>query len=181
MKNLILVLLLFGFFATGHSQILLKETKVEYRPESMKLDPLTNQLVLMIPEKQYREFENDPLTFLRSNFDIQKVLRDNKKEKYDSYSVNFKSTHGNLLANFDDQGELISSFQKFKNIRLPEDARLKILQQYRDAIVVKNIYIASTKGWDIKKEFYRVKIKDGDKTRKLKIHKENGSLVVAGL
>ncbi|MDX1601696.1 MAG: hypothetical protein R3209_01400 [Salinimicrobium sediminis] len=181
MKNLILVLLLFGFIGTGHSQILLKETKLEYRPESMKLDPVSNTLTIKIAEKNYGEFEKNPLAFVKNGFDIQRVLKDNEKEDYDSYQVSFKSTKGHLLANFDKDGELVSSFQKFKNVRLPEDARMKILQQYRDAVVVGNKHIAVSKGWDIQKEFFKVKLRDGDKTRRVKINKEQGAITLVGL
>ena len=180
MKNLILVLLLFGFIGTGHSQILLKETKLEYRPASMKLDPISNSLTIAIAEKNYGQFESNPLAFVKDQFDIQKVLRDNEKENYDSYSVNFKSTKGHLLANFDEDGNLVSSFQRFKDVRLPEDARMKILQQYRDAVVLGNKHIAVSKGWDIQKEFYKIKLRDGNKTRSVKINKEQGAITYVG-
>ena len=181
MKKLILVLLLFSFFASGHSQILLKETKVEYRPETMKLDPLSNSLVLVIPEKTYASFEKDPLAFVKDQFDIQKIIKDNKDRNYVNYNVHFKTNKGHLITNFDEDGDLISSFQRFKNVRLPDEARLKILQEYRDAIFVSNQYRAVSKGWDIQKEHYKVKIKDGNKTRRLKLNKENGALAIANL
>lgn len=181
MKKLIIVLLLFGFIGTGHSQILLKETKLEYRPESMKLDPVSNTLTIKISEKSYGEFNRDPLAFVKNQFDIQRVLKDNEKEDYDSYQVSFKSTKGHLLANFDGDGDLISSFQKFKNVRLPEDARMQILQQYRDAVITGNKHVAISKGWDVQKEFYKVKLRDGDKTRTVKVNKDRGAITYVGL
>ena len=181
MKKLIPAILLFGFFATGNSQILLKETKVEYKAPSMQLDPVSNQLVLMIPETKFREFETNPLGFVKSQFEIQKTIRDNQHGGYDTYRVDFKSTHGHLVANFNEKGDLVSSFQKFKNLRLPDAVRLQILQEYRDANVIGSTYTASSKGWDLKKELYKIKIRDGDKTRRIKIHKnQNGSLSLAG-
>ena len=181
MKNLILVLLLFGFIGTGHSQILLKEAKLEYRPESMKLDPVSNTLSIQVPEKSYGEFEKDPLAFVKNRFDIQKVIKDNEKEGYDSYVVDFRSTKGHLLVNLDEKGELVSSYQKFKNVRLPDDARLQILQQYRDAKFVSNKHIAISKGWDIQKDFYKVKLKDGNRTRTVKVNKDRGAITYVGL
>jgi len=44
MKNLIFGLFLFGFIATGNSQILLEETKIEYQPASLALDQESHQL-----------------------------------------------------------------------------------------------------------------------------------------
>lgn len=180
MKNLILWMLLLGFISSGHSQILLKEAKVDYKAETMKLDPNSNQLVIKIPEKVVGEFQKDPLSFVRDKFDIQKFVRDNEEKDYGRYIVHFKSLNGSLIANFKDDGSLVSSHQKFKNVKLPEDARLQILAKYRDARVVKNNYSAFSRGWDLKKEFYRVKIKDGDRTRRLKINKDKGYLSLAG-
>ncbi|NJW55867.1 hypothetical protein HC175_23420, partial [Salinimicrobium sp. CDJ15-91] len=94
--------------------------------------------------------------------------------------VSFKSTKGHLLANFDGDGDLISSFQKFKNVRLPEDARMQILQQYRDAVITGNKHVAISKGWDVQKEFYKVKLRDGDKTRTVKVNKDRGAITYVG-
>lgn len=181
MKKVILCLLLFGFISSGHSQILLKEAKVNYRPESMKIDPNSNNLVIKIPEKVAGEFQKDPLLFMRTQFDIQKFIVDNEDLNYDSFLVNFKTRKGYLEANFDKRGDLVSSYQKFKNVRLPENARLQILAKYRDAAILSNKYIASTKGWEMKKESYIVKIKDGDKTRRVRVDKDRDILSLTGL
>lgn len=180
MKKVLLCLLLFGFISSGHSQILLKEAKVNYRPESMKIDPNSNNLVIKLPEKVAGEFQKDPLEYMRTQFDIQKFIVDNQDLDYDSFLVNFKSTKGYLRANFDRRGDLVSSFQKFKDVRLPESARLKIQEKYRDAAIVGNKYVASSKGWEISKESYIVKIKDGNKTRRVRVNKDRDVLSLAG-
>lgn len=179
MKKLILCLLLFGFISAGHSQILLKEAKVDYHPESMRIDAITNTLVVKLPEKFAGEFQNDPLTFMKNNFDVKKFIEDNRE--YDEFWVDLKSRKGHLAAKFNKKGELVSSAQKFKDVRLPENARVKILEKYRDAAIVGNKYLCSTKGWDINKEFYVVKIKEGDKTRRVRINKERELLSLSSL
>lgn len=180
MKNLIFCLLLFGFISTGHSQILLKEAKVDYKPESLKIDPITNQLVIEVPEKKVGEFQSDPLAFVRNRFDFQRFLNDNQNTGYDYFVVHFKSSKGYLNANLDSKGTLVSTYQNFKNIRLPQEALLQIRSEYRDAAIVGSKYLAYSKGWDIKKEIFRVKIKDGDKTRNIRIRKQDGYLSLAG-
>ena len=179
MKNLILWMLLFGFISTGHSQILLKEAKVDYIPESMTMDANTNKLVIKIAEDRAGEFQSNPLSFVKNKFDVQKLVRDNKRSLYNSYIVHFKSGKGNLLAKFDNDGTLISSYQNFKDIRLPEEARLQIVSKYRDAAIVSNKYVAYSKGWDLTKEMYKVKIKENGKTKRIKINKQDSSLSLA--
>ena len=179
MKNLILGLFLFGFIATGHSQILLEEAKIEYRPVSMQLDPDTNSLELIIPEKKVGEFQQDPLAFMKANFDAKKFALDNKDADLVNFEVYFKSRKGFLVALFDEQGELISTNQKFKDVVLPEDARLEILRTNKNAVIKGTKYVAYSKGWDLNKEFYRVKISDGNKIQRLRINRDNNRLSIA--
>jgi hypothetical protein len=181
MRKLIICLFLFGVISTGHSQILLKEAKVDYKVESMKIDPNTNSLVVEIKENYAGDFQKDPLDFMRRQFNIQKFIVDNEDSDYDSYLVNFKSNKGYLAAKFDGTGDLVSSFQKFKNIALPESARLTILEKHRDAAIVGNKYYASTKGWDLTKSHYIVKIKDGDKTRRVRVESNRGLYTLTSL
>lgn len=181
MKKLILGLLLFGFFSSGHSQILLKETNIDYRRESMKLDPVTNRLILKVYEKSVGEFEKDPLTFMRNNLDVQRILEENKDGDFASFKVIFRTTKGNLVADFDKSGNLESSSQRFRNVRLPERARLQIIEKYRDAAILGNTYVATTKGWDFNKEYFKVKIKDGNRTRRVQVNVDKDLLSLSGL
>lgn len=181
MKTLILCLLLLGSVSSGHSQILLKEAKVDYRPESMKLDPNSSTLLIKINEKVVGEFQNDPLQFMKTKFDIKKFVSDNKDLKYNEYQVNFQSRKGILAATFHKDGELISSVQRFKGVRLPEQARLQILEKHRGAAILGNTFYASTNGWDVNKAYYKVKIKDGNKTRRVRVDKDREQYSLAGL
>lgn len=176
MKKIILCLLLFGFFSSGHSQILLKETKIENSPKSMKLHPVSDNLLIKIPEMSVGEFAKDPLAFMKSNFDVQRFIVENERRDFDTFFVNFKSKKGNLVAEFDRSGDLMTSAQRFKNVKLPDNERLQLLEKYRDAAIVGNKYVAISEGWDLKKEYYIVKIKDGNKTRRVKINKDRNVL-----
>ena len=147
----------------------------------MKIDVRTNALVVQIPEKVMGEFQKDPVRFVRNNFDFPQLALDNKHSEYDSYDVNFRSTKGHFLARFDDKGEIISTFQKFRDVALPESARTQINQKYANSKFLSNVYVGKTKKWDIKKEFYRVRIKDGKKVRRLKVNKYPDKIVVAGM
>jgi hypothetical protein len=180
MKKLVLCLLLFGFLSSGHSQILLKEAKVDSKLKSLKLDP-NQQLTLKIPEKSVGEFQEDPLSFMKNHFEIQKFIMDNQDLQYPLYIVTLKSKKGFLEARFTQSGELISSFQKFKNVRLPENARLQILEKYRDATIAGNRYLATSNGWDIDKAHFKVKIRSNGKIERLRIDKDRALLSLTGL
>lgn len=181
MKKLVLGLFLIGFIAVGHSQIVLDEARVDYKIPSMSIDPVTQTLVLQIPEKKAGEFESDPLQFMKERFDIQKMVKDNEGSDYIEYHVTFVSNKGQLQARFKPDGDLVSSKQRFVNTTLPADVRLEIARLYQDAKIEKSKHFAHSKGWDIDKEYYKVKLVDGDKTKRLRIDRQNNQLSVAGL
>ena len=181
MKNLILCLLLMGFISIGHSQIVLKEAKVEYIPYSMKVDPITQAVTLKIPENYYGEFQEDPLAFIEGNFSIEQFIKENEEYDFDSYEVNFKSNKGNVLARYDKDGEMVSTYQRFKNVNLPDDVKLQLLQMYRNSSILKNSHVVTSKKWMIDKEFYKIKIQDGDKVRRLRIDRNTQGLSLVGL
>lgn len=181
MKNLILGLLLFGFIAAGHSQIVLDEAKVDYKPSSMLIDPVTATLVINIPEKKVGEFESDPLLFMKNRFDIKKMVKDNSKSDFREYHVTFVSNKGYLQARFSRDGDLIASKQRFVNTTLPGDVRLEIARLYEGAAIQKSKHFASTKGWDLHKEYYKIKLNDGDKIQRVRINRSDDQLSIAGL
>jgi hypothetical protein len=86
-----------------------------------------------------------------------------------------------LSAKFDKKGELVSSFQKFKNKRLPIDVMVEIARSYNGSTVNESNSFANSKGWAITKEYYKIKIEDGNKIRKVRINRENDRLSIAGL
>jgi hypothetical protein len=91
------------------------------------------------------------------------------------------SKKGQLIAMFDKDGELVSSKQRFKNKRLPLDVQAELARLYSGAVVNKVKSFTNSKGWDITKEYYKVKLDDGTKIRRVRIDKANDQLSIAGL
>lgn len=176
MKTLILCLLLVAFISSGHSQILLKESRVDYVPYSMKVDPVTNSVTLNIPEAKIGEFEKDPLAFIQERFDIQRFIEENRDHDYDYYEADFKTNKGVVQAKYDKKGEMISTHQNFKNVALPDDVKFQILQNFRNSRVLKNNYIVTSKKWIVDRDYYKVKIHDGEKVRRLRIDRSTEGL-----
>ena len=181
MKKLILSLLFLGFISTAQTQILLDEARVDYSPISMKLDPGTNMLVYTLQEKSAGEFHRDPLAFAKKEFNSIQFVQENQDANLDFYKVKFKSSKGHLTAHYNKRGELVSSYQIFKNVVIPEEARLQIIEKYKGCSFLKSSYAATSKGWELKKQHYRVQIKDGDKVHRIKIDKDEQGLTLAGL
>lgn len=181
MKKLVLGSILFLFTGIGHSQIMLDEARVNYQSEAMVVDDFSQSYTLNITESYYKEFEKAPLDFVRNKFDVEKFIRDNKKEKFSSIEVVFKTRKGQLLASYSGKGKLVSTHMKLKDVALPDQIRLLILEQHRNANIIGSKHVVTTKGWDIKKDNYTVKILDQGKSRNIKIHKGAQGYAVAGL
>jgi hypothetical protein len=181
MKKVIIGFFLLAFIATGNSQILLGEAKVDYKKASMKLDPATQTLVIVIPEKEVGEFGKDPLVFMKNNLNVESLIKNNSDQYYSEYQVKFVSNKGHLTARFSRDGNLISSLQKFKNKRLPNDVMVEIARSYNGSIVKETKSFANSKGWTITKEHYKIKLDDGNKTRRVRIDRDSDRLSIAGL
>ena len=80
----------------------------------------------------------------------------------EEYYVQFKIPEGEILAIYDNEGEIIRTSEKFKDISLP--------------LAVSNAIVEKYPGWRISSDIYRVSyVKDGklNKTYKLFIEKRN--------
>lgn len=181
MKMFVICLLMFGMIQTGHSQIVLEETEVEYAPYDMKMEGVSNTLIFKIPERHVGEFHEDPLAFIEDRFDAGELARQNKDQDFIFYQVDFKTKKGNVLAKYDANGEMISTSQRFKDVKLPDDVKLEILRNYRNSRILKNRHVVTSKKWLIDKEYYKIKLHDGEKIRKMRIQRNAQGLELVGL
>ncbi|HET7360727.1 MAG TPA: hypothetical protein VFI78_02220 [Salinimicrobium sp.] len=170
MKKLMVFLFFLGLISTGQAQEAIEMNPVNVKSSSflMELDEATHSLKFTIPEKQTGAFHANPLKFAESNFDIQQLINDNDA-KYDSYQAIFKSSKGKLIVNYDKNGEIKSTFQNFKNVPLPYETGLSIYRDYRDYDIVRNKYVAASRNGKIQREFYKIKLQNGKKSKSLKL------------
>lgn len=178
MKRAVLCLFLFGFLATGQAQkvIQLEETKVDFEPRMVMVKSDKNATVFKVAENYAGEFADNPLRFVIENFDIQNYMDSVKKENFDSYEVNFKSRKGGIIANYDKNGELVRTYQKFKDIALPIPLRKQLVKEYKGWTMTGNTYTARGEKDKIDKEAYRITLQMGNKNQKIKIIPERQSV-----
>lgn len=159
MKNLIISLIITGFTTVGFAQ----ESGNEFEIVLDKVEALgTNYEYLnAIGHREAAE----PVKFLAqkaASFDLMYsscLKADYEKQEY---YVQFKIPEGEILVIYDNEGKIIRTSEKFKDISLP--------------LAVTNSIIEKYPGWNISNDIYRVLyVKDGelDKTYKLFIEKTN--------
>lgn len=182
MKTLVIILILAFSVSVSNAQevIELNEAKVGFNPLS-KIEGPIKQISIKIAEDVPGEFEKDPIAFVKARFDISPYLIKTTEEEFDSYQVTFKSTKGVLIADFDKEGNLVKTTQKFENILLPSELRKQLYKDHKGWAMVKNKFVAKGKMDKIDKAVYRLTIQNGKQKKNLKfeVTPETGSTIVA--
>jgi len=91
-------------------------------------------------------------------------------DEYDTYFVSFFIPEGKILAVYDNDGMLLRTVEKFKDIKLPKDVRNSVFNKYPGWTITKDVYKVNyhnTKG--VTKEEFEIKLKNDDKTIRTKV------------
>lgn len=175
MKKHIIILVLTLMTVAVHSQgvIELKETTLNYNPVTYDIVESGNTFALNIKENSTGEFEKNPMAFMEKHFNIHSLINQIGDRGYDTYRVVLKSRKGALNAEYDKAGTLLYANLKFTNVLIPYELQRKLYQDYKGWEMVKNQHIAKEKEGVAKIDFYRVKMKKGNKTKNLKFDVAN--------
>lgn len=171
MKNFIVLMLFLGFLSSGHAQkiVRLDELKMTYSPAALKVSPNTNSISFIIPEAYNGEFTKNPLLFVYQKFDISDFIEANKKSKFDSYQVSFRSLKGYLNAEYDKHGNMQKANHVFKDVKLPNSTVVEVLKANKGWSIAGNKHVAFSKEWNIEKEYYKIKLENGNKKKVVRI------------
>lgn len=171
MKTLVLftVLLLFSF--SGYTQEItqLEEARINLEPIIPAQTSNPDEYRFEVNQGFAVDFIKNPLQFVKDYFDIHGFIASVSYKNYDSYQVRFSTRKGYLEVDYSKDGELTKSVQKFKDIFLPLDVRNELFRQTKGWSMVKNTYSARGNGDVMEKEEYRIKVKNGNKSRIVKI------------
>ncbi|MGC1630852.1 MAG: hypothetical protein WA749_01950 [Gelidibacter sp.] len=169
MKALIFLSVFVLWASIGQAQEITKldEVKVKYSPLNPEITQNGSVFTIKIKPSGVHEFVKNPIGFLNENFDIHKFINMVGIEKYESYSVELRSSKGFMLASYDGEGNLISTRQNFKNILMPRHLRLQVYNSHKGWNLNKNKYIASTKGIVLDKAVYKLTLKNGNQKRNI--------------
>lgn len=153
--------------ATGQAQVIqLDEAQVNAKAINIGTN---GELRFSIVEEYTNEFLKNPIGFMKENFDIHEYIDLMKDEVYESYRVEFTNNKGSLVANFDDKGTLLNTAQRFKDIAVPLAIAQKLVKDHKGWAMTKNLYTATGNGDLLDKELYKITLKNGKDTRRVKI------------
>lgn len=183
MKTLVIFLLL-GFSAVmtnAQGVIELNEARVDYNPVFSQVSQSGNTFTAQIKESYLGQFEQDPMGFMKENFNVHQMIAQINNKKFDEYSVSFRSKKGELKVNYNKNGEIINAFQRFRNVPLPQAVAQQLFKENKGWSMVKNVHVAYGRNGNVDKDFYRITMENGKDRKKVKLDaSEARELGVAG-
>ncbi len=175
MKTFIFLMLLLLATAVGKAQKItqLEEAKVGFAPLDAKITRVGETFSYKVKEAYTGEFLENPIAFMKANFDIQNFIAETAGENYNAYLVNFSCSKGYLEAHYNNEGKLVRTYQKFKDILLPHEIRQEVYRNNMGWTVTSNKYVASGKHDMLDKQVYRIKLEKDNQKRILKVDPRN--------
>ena len=190
MKNLVIGLLVIGLTNLGYSQNSINEfVKSELEGNkslalnsgvtatSFNKDAAATSLNVSYLNIVKEETASVHVKFLEdkaARFDVTELPKfDGRSE---SFKVIFKGNKGSIKATYDRKGNILTSLERFKNIKLPVNVRNSIYKEYPGWSTFGNSYTASyNEGMGVKK-VYKVRIGKGNFKKNLKIDSDGNML-----
>ena len=166
MKNLFLFLFVCGLTAPLFSQIIELETVV--------IRPIKYKYLYEVVGDDIDQSVKD-LQIKLAEFDVTKEEYYN--DEYDGYNVSFYIPKGYAIASYDDDGKLIKTIERYKNVKLPLTVNKALSKRFPNWTLDKDIYKVnySEKNWESKK-IYKLKLTNGKETIRVKMDEEGNFL-----
>ena len=100
--------------------------------------------------------------------------RDLYVDNYGTYEVSFYVPKGKLIALYDEEGNVLRTIERFKNVQLPEDVRIAVKSAYPGWEIVKDVYQVNYTVKTGAKKVYKMKLRKGNEVLRIKMdHKGN--------
>lgn len=170
MKRFITLMLIAGWVLNSYSQevIELEETTLTFEPTGEIVFEDYENGIIRVKEKFAAQFQSNAIGFLKENFDINK-FREETGYVDGNVLVSVTSSRGQLNATYNDDNEIVRTYQKFKDVALPYDVRNEVYAQFPGWTLAKDRYIAFGNEDRIDEEKYFVYLKRGKDREKIKI------------
>ena len=182
MKRILTLFLVAGWVLTTHSQkvIQLEETRLNFDPTSEIVFEDYENGIVKVKEKFATQFQANAIGFLKENFDVLRFLESQDGISGD-VTVTATSTKGFITATFNEDGEIVKNYQRFKDVALPYPIRNEIYASYQGWSITNNKYVASGLRDQIDKQKYLIKLERGKEKARMKISPSSSISGVASI
>ncbi len=90
-------------------------------------------------------------------------------DDYEFYTVSFFIPEGKIVAAYNPEGEIIRTFERFENIKLPTAVRDAVAERFPNWTIVKDVYRVTYNQDEGANKTYKLKLENGDKTMRVKV------------
>lgn len=92
------------------------------------------------------------------------LVSDIYSKEFDSYEVKFENEKGRITATYDIDGEIMRSYEKFKDVKLPRSVAESIVEKYPGWAIVNTTYLVNYRlNKDLSREYKVFLEKDKEK------------------
>jgi rRNA-processing protein FCF1 len=160
MKKLIFGLFIFGLTIQAFAQV----TKIEKLSEVVIV--ATNYKYLNEVDARDAAIPVEVLQRKVAAFDVKNS--EFYEDEYESYFISFYIPEGKILAAYDKDGKIIRTVEKFKNIKLPIAVTKAVAKRFPGWIINEDVYKVNYHHEDGVTKQYKLRLKNGDKSIKVK-------------
>lgn len=109
-----------------------------------------------------------------AEYDVKKS--DYYEDEYDTYFISFFIPQGEILATYDQDGKLLRTAEKYKNVALPKVVTKAVMDRFPQWIVAEDAYLVNYYEESGAKKVYKLTLQNGDKRLKVKLN-EKGEFI----
>jgi len=90
-------------------------------------------------------------------------------DDFNFYTVSFFIPEGKIVAAYNPEGEIIRTIERFKNVKLPSAVRNAVAERFPRWTIVNDVYRVTYNQKVGANKSYKLKLKNGDKTMRVKV------------
>lgn len=109
-----------------------------------------------------------------AEYDVKKS--DFYEDEYDTYFISFFIPQGEILATYDQDGKLLRTAEKYKNVALPKAVTKAVMDRFPQWIIAEDAYLVNYYEESGAKKVYKLTLQNGDKRLKVKLN-EKGEFI----
>lgn len=174
MKNLIIGLFLIGLTTLGFSQQ--KKGKIKaVQLKDVTVNTTLSDISLLNFNFSYLDKVQDNTTAApvksfqayASRYDIMNLSEFDGRQEL--FQVMFKGTKGYIVAYYNNEGKILSTNERYRDIKIPKKMVRHILSEYPDSKFLKMVHTVHFKENNDVKKIYRIRILNDNSKKNLKI------------
>ncbi|WP_142786305.1 nicotinate-nucleotide adenylyltransferase [Changchengzhania lutea] len=102
-----------------------------------------------------------------SDFNVKNL--DIYSDEYDLYDVYFIIPEGKILASYNNEGDLLSTAERYKDINLPSPVLKSIVNRFPNWSISKNVYLVNYHDTGNIRKLYKITLENGKQRIRVKV------------